>query len=452
MATTTKVSRSRDRKSASRFSKAYSATRPTTRPQITTGFTPSSPAIILNAPFKARRCWPALRPPPATWCTCPAISSIAWATTLRPSTGSPRRWMPTSATCASNTSRPDDDWNYVHNMMYAIANLMEQGKLAEANALSDHLAAARGKLSATLYIWSARDQMARISRRLPVALRVGDWDAVLSLPRPGQSLADTDKTANLRCSRLLTRRLCPRHEALSRTTTSATAEIASDHMDAGLWRAQRESDAKDEAKKARRRQRQGQAGQHPAHAADFARCDGRPACSRALSVASMELHAGVLAGQGKLPKPGKKFAARTLQKRSSAITSRRSTFGPSAKTRPSASSVPRIMPVPRLPTKMRSRSGLTPASRSTVWPMCANFPAMRPAPAKVTRHFSKPGPPRIPRCPKSSTRAQIVARYYGPSQPRLNPFACAIQCGFVRLERNESLASSVSSQITCISQ
>jgi hypothetical protein len=37
-------------------------------------------------------------------------------------------------TCATSTS-PDDDWNYVHNMMYAIANLMEQGKLAEANAL-----------------------------------------------------------------------------------------------------------------------------------------------------------------------------------------------------------------------------------------------------------------------------------------------------------------------------
>ena len=63
----------------------------------------------------------------------------------------------------------DDDWNYVHNMMYAIANLMEQGKLSEANTLSDHLADARGKLSATLYIWSARDQMSRIARRLPVA-------------------------------------------------------------------------------------------------------------------------------------------------------------------------------------------------------------------------------------------------------------------------------------------
>ena len=29
----------------------------------------------------------------------------------------------------------DDDWNYVHNMMYAIADLMELGRLADANAL-----------------------------------------------------------------------------------------------------------------------------------------------------------------------------------------------------------------------------------------------------------------------------------------------------------------------------
>src|SRR4051794_11097559 len=76
---------------------------------------------------------------------------------------------------------PDDDWNYAHNMMYAIANLLEQGRLTDANALSDHLSAARGKLSSSLYIWSARDQMSRVSRRLPVALRVGDWDAVLTM-------------------------------------------------------------------------------------------------------------------------------------------------------------------------------------------------------------------------------------------------------------------------------
>ena len=33
--------------------------------------------------------------------------------------------------------QPDNDWNYVHNLMYAIANLMEEGKLKEATALSD---------------------------------------------------------------------------------------------------------------------------------------------------------------------------------------------------------------------------------------------------------------------------------------------------------------------------
>jgi tetratricopeptide (TPR) repeat protein len=92
---------------------------------------------------------------------------------------------------------PDDDWNYAHNMMYAIANLMEQGRLADANALSDHLAAARGQLSASLYIWSARDQMARISRRLPVALRLGDWDTVLALLSTA-NLPKSDKAANLR--------------------------------------------------------------------------------------------------------------------------------------------------------------------------------------------------------------------------------------------------------------
>jgi len=92
---------------------------------------------------------------------------------------------------------PDDDWNYAHNMMYAIANLMEQGRLADANALSDHLAAARGQLSASLYIWSARDQMSRISKRLPVALRVADWDAVLAMLSEA-NLPKGDKAANLR--------------------------------------------------------------------------------------------------------------------------------------------------------------------------------------------------------------------------------------------------------------
>ena len=82
-------------------------------------------------------------------------------------------------------------------MMYAIANLMEQGRMADANALSDHLAGARGQLSASLYIWSARDQMARINNRLPVALRLGDWDAVLTMLSDA-NLPKGDRAANLR--------------------------------------------------------------------------------------------------------------------------------------------------------------------------------------------------------------------------------------------------------------
>jgi tetratricopeptide (TPR) repeat protein len=66
-------------------------------------------------------------------------------------------------------------------LMYAIANLMEQGKMQEATALSAKLSGARGEFAPTLYIQSARDDMARLDPLLPVALRTGDWDAVLRM-------------------------------------------------------------------------------------------------------------------------------------------------------------------------------------------------------------------------------------------------------------------------------
>ncbi len=77
--------------------------------------------------------------------------------------------------------QPDNDWNYVHNLMYAIANLMEEGKLKEATALSVKLTAARGKLESTLYIYSTRDSITRLDPRLPVALRTADWAQVMEL-------------------------------------------------------------------------------------------------------------------------------------------------------------------------------------------------------------------------------------------------------------------------------
>jgi tetratricopeptide (TPR) repeat protein len=78
---------------------------------------------------------------------------------------------------------PDNDWNYVHNLMYAIANLMEEGKLKDATALSTKLNGARGRLESTLYIYSTRDSMARLDPRLPVAMRTADWAQVRSLLR-----------------------------------------------------------------------------------------------------------------------------------------------------------------------------------------------------------------------------------------------------------------------------
>lgn len=79
--------------------------------------------------------------------------------------------------------KPEDDWNYVHNLMYAIANLMEEGKMKEATSLSAKLNGARGELAGTLYIMSARDSISRLNSRLPVALRTANWVETLNLLR-----------------------------------------------------------------------------------------------------------------------------------------------------------------------------------------------------------------------------------------------------------------------------
>ncbi|MGC2656991.1 MAG: tetratricopeptide repeat protein [Bryobacteraceae bacterium] len=76
---------------------------------------------------------------------------------------------------------PDNDWNYVHNLMYAVANLMEEGKLEEASNLSAKLTGARGEFESTLYVYSVRDSISRLNPRLPVALRMADWPQVIAL-------------------------------------------------------------------------------------------------------------------------------------------------------------------------------------------------------------------------------------------------------------------------------
>ncbi|HKW57869.1 MAG TPA: hypothetical protein VJN42_10980 [Candidatus Acidoferrum sp.] len=75
----------------------------------------------------------------------------------------------------------DNVWNYAHNLMYAIANLLEAGRLEQATALSAKLALAHGQLENSLYPWSARDSISRIEPRLPVALRAADWQSAARL-------------------------------------------------------------------------------------------------------------------------------------------------------------------------------------------------------------------------------------------------------------------------------
>jgi tetratricopeptide (TPR) repeat protein len=75
----------------------------------------------------------------------------------------------------------DNNWNYVHNLMYSVANLLEQGRFDEATRLSAEITGARGKLDTTLYTYAPRDSISRLDPRLPVALRVGDFPQILKL-------------------------------------------------------------------------------------------------------------------------------------------------------------------------------------------------------------------------------------------------------------------------------
>jgi tetratricopeptide (TPR) repeat protein len=133
----------------------------------------------------------------------------------------------------------DDDWNYVHNLMYAVANLMEEGKMKEATALSAKLTGARGELDSTLYSFSARDSISRLNPELPVALRTGDWAQVMALSQANQPPA---REPNLR---LLARALdafATGMEAVEQRDLPK-AEASSTQFDAEMWRASQDTKA-----------------------------------------------------------------------------------------------------------------------------------------------------------------------------------------------------------------
>ena len=125
----------------------------------------------------------------------------------------------------------DDDWNYVHNLMYGIANLMEEGKLAEATTLSAKLINARGQTASTLYLFSPRDDASRIDPQLPVALRTGDWPKVLQLISSSKPDA---KLENLTFLAGQLREFATGMEAVN-TNDLTAAQTSSTKLDADLW-------------------------------------------------------------------------------------------------------------------------------------------------------------------------------------------------------------------------
>lgn len=127
---------------------------------------------------------------------------------------------------------PDNDWNYVHNLMYAITNLMEEGKLKEATELSMKLTGARGELDATLYTYSTRDSISRLNPRLPVALRTADWAQTVELLKAHAQPADWPNLDFL--ARQLSR-FAAGMQAIE-THDLPEAEKLSTQFDAGLWR------------------------------------------------------------------------------------------------------------------------------------------------------------------------------------------------------------------------
>ena len=188
----------------------------------------------------------------------------------------------------------DNDWNYVHNLMYSVANLMEQGKMQEAAALSARLSGARGEFGPTLYTQSPRDGMSRIDPLLPVALRTGDWDGVLDMlkdSKPGAKL----ENLNFLAGEL--KEFATGIKAANNDNISA-AQAASEHLDAELWRlSQRVHDAPPPKKPA-----------ISAPAMAVVMPDAKPApLLNNLSVLSLELRATILAAQKDLPEAKKLF-------------------------------------------------------------------------------------------------------------------------------------------------
>lgn len=96
----------------------------------------------------------------------------------------------------------DDDWNYVHNMQYLIADLLEAGRIAEATATSAKLNTAHGVRGSALYQSNVRDGLTRLTEELPVLLRGADWKAATVALEKSAPVAEMANLVGLKASML----------------------------------------------------------------------------------------------------------------------------------------------------------------------------------------------------------------------------------------------------------
>jgi tetratricopeptide (TPR) repeat protein len=193
----------------------------------------------------------------------------------------------------------DDDWNYVHNLMYSIANLLESGRLEQAATVSAKLTTARGARAATLYPWSTRDSISRLNPMLPIALRSGDWPRVESLLSTANPPAAFPNLAALATSLTAFARGM---QSLDHKDLEAARKNSVD-LDAELWRLSQQLDeqtAKDKKKKPEDPAK-------PANKSDPTD-PNLEAMVKNLAILSLELRAAIHIADGKIPDAEALFA------------------------------------------------------------------------------------------------------------------------------------------------
>ncbi|WP_263351631.1 tetratricopeptide repeat protein [Acidicapsa acidisoli] len=185
----------------------------------------------------------------------------------------------------------DDDWNYVHNLMYSIANLLEQGRMTDAAHVSEKLIDARGARASTLYPWSTRDSITRLNPLLPIALRTGDWSHVESL------LATAKPPATLPNLQLLATSLTEFAQGMQSVTRKdlESAQKHSTELDAQLWRVSKQVDQEAAAEKIKPKETATPANQPQPTDPSL------PTMLKNLSILSLELRASILIDTAKIP-------------------------------------------------------------------------------------------------------------------------------------------------------